>query len=112
MEPGVCVKDAFHCPVRKPDRAERASRYTQKAARMKQKVLDLQLLPRSAKVGTSHVAAHYNKCNRTIFRWLDDPDVGFPKPKIIRGRKHWTVGEILDFDALNPGLAEETGVGS
>jgi hypothetical protein len=74
---------------------------------MKLKVLDLYQLPRAAKIDTRHVAAHYNKCGKTIDRWADDPHLGFPKPKYIRGRKHWSVGEILDFDALNPGLAKD-----
>lgn len=74
---------------------------------MKKAVLSLEGLPRDAWLILGHVAAHYNKCGKTIDRWVADPAVGFPQPKLIRQRKHWTVGQILDFDERNPALKEE-----
>ncbi len=70
------------------------------------RVIDFNRLPRDAKVTVSQVAARYSKCSKTIIRWSDNPDVGLPKAKIIRGH-HWNVGEILDFDAKNPSISGE-----
>ena len=35
---------------------------------------------------------------RTIIRWQADPTLGFPKPKVIRGRVYFDVAELDAFD--------------
>lgn len=35
----------------------------------------------------------------TIWRWLHNPDVGFPPPVVISKRKYWAVAEIDAFIA-------------
>ena len=39
----------------------------------------------------------------TIWRWLRDPDLGFPKPLYIRGIRYWDEEELDAFDAAQRG---------
>ena len=34
------------------------------------------------------------KCRQTIHRWVNDPQLNFPKPRLIRGRNYWLESEI------------------
>lgn len=36
-------------------------------------------------------------CQMTIWRWLRDETLEFPKPTIIRGRRYWDSAEIAAF---------------
>ena len=50
------------------------------------------------KLPTREVMARYGVCDRTIDRWLADPKLCFPKPKIIRKRRYWDEADLDDFD--------------
>ena len=41
----------------------------------------------------------------TIWRWLRDETLGFPKPTTIRGRHYWDADEIEAFRRRMPGVA-------
>ena len=34
----------------------------------------------------------------SLKRWEDDPDLGFPKPIRLRGKKYWLARELDAFD--------------
>jgi hypothetical protein len=51
-----------------------------------------QLLP------TPAVAKRYGVSTRSISRWGDDPDLGFPKPEVIKLRKYWRVSILRAWD--------------
>lgn len=37
------------------------------------------------------------KSDMTIWRWLNDPELGFPRPVYIRKRRYWREADILDW---------------
>lgn len=45
------------------------------------------------------VARRYGVHATTIWRWDRDPDLNFPKPIRIRGRKYRCAAELEEFDA-------------
>jgi predicted DNA-binding transcriptional regulator AlpA len=48
---------------------------------------------------TEQVRKRYNITNQTIWRWLRDPELGFPKPETIRRRRYWLEAKLDAFDA-------------
>ena len=38
-----------------------------------------------------------NPSDMTLWRWLQDEELGFPKPIYIRGRRFWRWSEIQNF---------------
>jgi hypothetical protein len=38
-------------------------------------------------------------CSMTLWRWLNDEGLGFPKPTIMRNRRYWDSDEIEAFRA-------------
>ena len=49
-------------------------------------------LPRRA------TCARYGVCSRTIARWERDPDLKFPQPTVINGRKYDDEGALNEWD--------------
>jgi hypothetical protein len=47
---------------------------------------------------TTAVARRYNVTPRSVDRWVDDPDLGFPKPVIMNKRKYWSIRALVDYD--------------
>jgi hypothetical protein len=39
----------------------------------------------------------FNVCDRTFDRWLKDPNLAFPKPKVIRRRRYWRLADLKSF---------------
>jgi hypothetical protein len=50
------------------------------------------------KLSTAEVARRYTKTRRTIERWERDPELNFPKPLIIRGRKYRDEAELAAWE--------------
>jgi hypothetical protein len=50
--------------------------------------------PGSRKLSTAQVAKRYTRTRRTIERWERDPNLNFPKPLVIRGRKYRDEAEL------------------
>jgi hypothetical protein len=48
---------------------------------------------------TRRVAERYNVSTRSIERWANDPNLGFPQPLVINKRKYWSEAELEQFDA-------------
>lgn len=46
------------------------------------------------------VQARYHISDTTLYRWVKDPGLGFPRPKIIRRRKYFKETELVEWDAL------------
>ena len=44
------------------------------------------------------VRARYGVSDMTIFRWLNDEKLGFPKPIRINGRRYWRLAELQAFE--------------
>lgn len=45
------------------------------------------------------VRARYGVSDMTIFRWLNDEKLGFPKPIRINGRRYWRIADLQAFEA-------------
>jgi hypothetical protein len=43
----------------------------------------------------------YGVCDRTISRWERDPNLNFPSPTIINGRKYDDEDQLTDWDRAN-----------
>lgn len=51
------------------------------------------------------IRAMFNVSTMTIWRWLQDESLGFPKPTIIRNRRYWDADEIEAFRERMVGVA-------
>jgi hypothetical protein len=49
------------------------------------------------------VCRRYGVCSMTLWRWDHDPNLKFPKPVRIRGRKYRDQDELNAFDATQAG---------
>lgn len=47
---------------------------------------------------TRRVCERYNVTDRTISRWERDPDLNFPQPTVINGRKYYDEVELTAWD--------------
>lgn len=43
------------------------------------------------------IRAMFNVSTMTIWRWLQDESLGFPKPTVIRNRRYWDAEEMEAF---------------
>jgi hypothetical protein len=50
-------------------------------------------------IADARVRERFGKSQRTIDRWSQDPELGFPRPIYIRGRKHRDADAIDQFEA-------------
>jgi hypothetical protein len=54
------------------------------------------------KLKTGDVKRRYGvEANLTIYRWLSDPELNFPKPVVVRRTKIWDSDQLDAFDAEN-----------
>jgi hypothetical protein len=54
-----------------------------------------------AKLPTRLVAERYKVSDRTVARWERNPNLNFPKPLIINGRKYRDEAELDAWDRAN-----------
>jgi predicted DNA-binding transcriptional regulator AlpA len=45
------------------------------------------------------VQARYSKSHVSIWRWMNDPDLGFPKPVKINRLNYWKLSDLEAFEA-------------
>jgi hypothetical protein len=45
----------------------------------------------------------YSKSLRTLNRWLNDPNLGFPKPMWINDRRHFSLAELKTWERRTAG---------
>jgi hypothetical protein len=57
------------------------------------------------------VCKHFNIVSRTLFRWLEDEELDFPRPVIVNSRRYFVLREIEDFEERQRALAHH-GTGS
>jgi predicted DNA-binding transcriptional regulator AlpA len=59
----------------------------------------------------NQVRARYCVSAMTLWRWLRNPSLGFPKPTIINNRRYWLLAELEAWEAQrNQGaLSKESG---
>jgi predicted DNA-binding transcriptional regulator AlpA len=50
------------------------------------------------KLPTRQVCARYGVTDRTIARWMRDPDLNFPQPTVINGRNYFDDESLTMFD--------------
>jgi hypothetical protein len=55
------------------------------------------------KLPTRSVCARYGICSRTIARWERDPDLNFPQPMVLNGRKYYDEDALTAFDRARAG---------
>ncbi|WP_210245946.1 DNA-binding protein [Methylobacterium sp. WL19] len=41
----------------------------------------------------------YGVSDMTLWRWENDPALGFPKPIRINGRRYWRIADLQAFEA-------------
>jgi predicted DNA-binding transcriptional regulator AlpA len=52
-----------------------------------------------AMIGSKKLSARYgNKCTLTLYRWMRDPKLNFPKPVKINNRYFWTLGQLRRWE--------------
>lgn len=56
-------------------------------------------------VTSKYVRDRYGVSDMTLWRWLRDPKLNFPKPLTIRRRNLWVPEELDAFDARQRGEA-------
>jgi predicted DNA-binding transcriptional regulator AlpA len=60
-----------------------------------------------AKLNSRSVRARYdNPSDMTLWRWVNDDKLNFPKPAIIRGRRYWDEAELDAWDASQAAAVE------
>lgn len=50
------------------------------------------------KLPTRAVCDRYLKSGRTILRWQNDPQLNFPKPMIVNGRKFFDEDQLIEWE--------------
>jgi predicted DNA-binding transcriptional regulator AlpA len=48
----------------------------------------------SVRLPTRKVLERFGICTRTLDRWLAKPDLKFPRPIVVNGRRYFALGEI------------------
>ena len=69
---------------------------------LKTKSLADRLLPRKL------VSVRYCVGPKTLARWSSDPEVGFPAPVDICGRKYFREAELIDWDRRRAATSSKT----
>jgi hypothetical protein len=54
----------------------------------------------------AQVWRRYGKTDRTLARWLEDENLGFPRPLIIRSRRYFKEAELLEWERLQASKAK------
>lgn len=54
------------------------------------------------------VARVYGVTLRTIDRWLQRPEIGFPRPEYINGRRYLRLSTVVAFDEARAAAAERS----
>lgn len=44
------------------------------------------------------VAQRYNVSTRSLNRWGEEPDLEFPSPTYVRGRRYWDLSSLIEWD--------------
>jgi predicted DNA-binding transcriptional regulator AlpA len=44
------------------------------------------------------VRQRYNRSDTTIWRWVADPTIGFPRPIKIKGQLFWKLSALVEFE--------------
>ena len=45
------------------------------------------------------VARRYGRTSMTIHRWLNDPELAFPRPLYLGRYRYWNISELLAWEA-------------
>jgi hypothetical protein len=57
--------------------------------------------PTGQKLTTRRVCLRYGVSDRTVARWERDPDLRFPQPLLVNGRKYFDEDELTRWDRAN-----------
>src|SRR5215213_7972081 len=60
--------------------------------------------PNDPLVSAKRVCDHFfgGISDMTLWRWLQDEELGFPRPLVINGRRYWRENEIVAWQAARP----------
>lgn len=47
---------------------------------------------------SADVRRHYAISDTSLWRWLKDESLNFPRPMVINRRRRWRLGDIIAFD--------------
>jgi predicted DNA-binding transcriptional regulator AlpA len=53
-------------------------------------------------LGAPEVEARYGVASMTIWRWLRDPALKFPKPVWVRNRRLWREADLIAWERARP----------
>jgi len=56
------------------------------------------------KLPTRDLCKRFKVVDRTISRWQGNPELNFPKPVVINGRKYFDEGEIVVWERARASL--------
>jgi hypothetical protein len=59
---------------------------------------DLTDLDRGPYLSKPKVAERFDTTSRTIDRWSEDPELGFPKPLFIRGYQYFSLPDLISWE--------------
>ena len=65
--------------------------------------------PQGTFLPAAKVRERYGISDMSLWRWLNDPDLAFPKPLYIRGRRFW---RISDLEGWEDGRAKASAMGA
>jgi predicted DNA-binding transcriptional regulator AlpA len=52
-----------------------------------------------------YLRERYRVSDMTIWRWLRDENLGFPKPTLINRRRYWILADLEDWEAMRAASA-------
>jgi predicted DNA-binding transcriptional regulator AlpA len=56
------------------------------------------LLPMNEFLTSRQILDRYKISDMSLWRWLQDPELGFPQPTIIRKRRYWSADAIAQWE--------------
>jgi predicted DNA-binding transcriptional regulator AlpA len=61
-------------------------------------------------IPASKVCARYSRSDKTLDRWLKDESLGFPRPVVIRNRRYFREGELVQWERAQAGKQKHAAV--
>jgi hypothetical protein len=49
-------------------------------------------------IGVRKTGVRYSVCPRTVTRWLENPELNFPRPTFINKRRFWRIADLVAWE--------------
>lgn len=50
---------------------------------------------------TRQVLERYSICDRTLYRWIRDETLSFPRPHVVNGRRYFSETALIEWERSN-----------